>query len=80
MLAKEHGQTVVSSVTLAQIVGESGCPFNLVISTGLDGTVMIWDLVLRSNYTNGINDAPNRLEKIEPWKSEASAQPLLRVL
>ncbi|MCJ1423619.1 hypothetical protein MMC29_001503 [Sticta canariensis] len=80
MLAKEHGQTVVSSVTLAQKVGETGCPFNLVISTGLDGTVMIWDLVLRSNYPNGINDVPNRRENIDPWKSPASAQPLRRVL
>ena len=80
MLAKEHGQTVVSSVTLAQKVSESGCPFNLVISTGFDGTVMIWDLVLRLNYSDGINDTPNRRENIDPWKSPASAQPLRRVL
>lgn len=80
MLAKEHGQTVVSSVTLAQKVGQNGCPFNLVISTGLDGTVMIWDLVVRLNYPNGINEAPNRRENIDPWMSPASAQPLRRIL
>lgn len=80
MLTKEHGQTVVSSITLVQRVGESGCPSNLVISTGLDGTVMIWDLVVRSTYPNGTNETPNRLENIDPWKSVALAQPLRRIL
>lgn len=80
MLAKEHGQTVVSSIALAQKVGGSGRPFNLVISTGLDGTVMIWDLVVRSNYPNGTNEAPNRRENTDPWKSPMSAQPLRRIL
>lgn len=80
MLVKEHGQTVVSSIALVQKAGESGCPFNLVISTGLDGTVMIWHLLVRSNDSNGINETFNRRENIDNWKSVASAQPLRRIL
>lgn len=80
VLAKEHGQTVVSSIDLVQKIDESGCPFNFVISTGLDGTVMIWDLVIRSNYPIGNGEALNRRENIDPWKSPASAQPLRQIL
>lgn len=80
MLIKEHGQTVVSSIALVQRVGESGCSSNLVISTGLDGTIMIWDLVVRSTYPNATNEAPNRRENIDPWKPVALAQPLRRIL
>ena len=80
MLTKEHGQTVVSSVVMVQTVGDCGCPSIYVISTGLDGTVMIWDLIVRSTYPTDTNEAPNKLENMDPWKSPASAQPLRRIL
>lgn len=80
MLAKEHGQTVVSSIAVAQAAGTNGSSSNLVISTGLDGTVMIWDLSMRSPLLNGYSETLNRLEKIDPSKSPVSTQPLRRVL
>lgn len=80
ILAKEHGQTVVSSIALVQKTCESGHPSTLVISTGLDGTVMIWNLIVRSNYLSDTGEALNRHENIDPWKSPASVQPLRRIL
>ncbi|MCJ1468725.1 hypothetical protein MMC07_007355 [Pseudocyphellaria aurata] len=80
ILAKEHGQTVVSSIALVQKTGESGHTSTLVISTGLDGTVMIWDLIVRSSYLSDTGEATNRRENIDPWKSPASVRPLRRIL
>ncbi len=80
MLTKEHGQTVVSSIAVAQEVSTSGSTSTLVISTGLDGTVMIWHLAMRSQHLNGANEALNRNDDIGPSRSPASTQPLRRIL
>ena len=80
MLAKEHGQTVVSSIAVAQKASTNGSSSNLVISTGLDGTVMIWDLAMRSPLLNGHSDTLNRQENVDASKSPVSTQPLRRIL
>lgn len=80
MLAKEHGQTVVSSIAVAQEPGTNGSSSNLVISTGLDGTVMIWDLAMRSPLLNGHSETLNRPDNVDPSKSPVPTQPLRRIL
>ena len=80
MLAKEHGQTVVSSIAVAQEPGTNGSSSNLVISTGLDGTVMIWDLAIRSPLLNGHSETLNRQDNVDPSKSPVPTQPLRRIL
>lgn len=80
MLAKEHGQTVVSSIAVAQEPDTNGSSSNLVISTGLDGTVMIWDLAMRSPLLNGHSETLNRQDNVDPSKSPVPTQPLRRIL
>lgn len=80
MLAKEHGQTVVSSIGFAQRTSEIGCATNSVVSTGLDGTVMIWDLAIRSQQLNGSCEISTRTQNIDPLASPISIQPLRRIL
>lgn len=80
MLAKEHGQIVVTSIAVAQKASTDGSSSNLVISTGLDGTVMIWGLAMRSPLLNGHSETLSRQENVDPSKSPGSTQPLRRIL
>lgn len=80
MLAKEHGQTVVSSIAFVQNSSESENPTNFVVSTGLDGTVMIWELAVRSQQFNKKNEALQRCENIAPLKTSSFDQPIRRIL
>lgn len=80
MLAKEHGQLMVSSMAFFQKNGQDGDVTNLIISGGLDGTVMIWQLAVRPKHLAGTNETSYRHEKSDPFKSPSALQPLRRVL
>lgn len=80
MLAKEHGQLMVTSIAFTQQINESGEFTNLIISAGLDGTVMIWYLAVRPKYLIGTNEVLNHHDKSEPFKPPSSSQPLRRIL
>ena len=80
MLAKEHGQMVVSSIAFAQNRNESGIPTNFVVSTGLDGTVMIWELAAPWQQLNRKNEALQRCENIDLLKTPLLDQPTRRIL
>lgn len=80
MLAKEHGQLMVSSIAYSQQESENGDVTNLIISAGLDGTIMIWDLSVQKKYLIGTNEVLNRHDKSEPVKTSSSVQPLRRIL
>lgn len=80
MLAKEHGQTVISSIAFVQKPSMSGIATNLAVSTGMDGTVMIWEVVIRSQQSNGKNEALQRCEKDDPPKTPSSDQSMRRII
>ena len=81
LLTREYGQNGVSAVKLFRryVEGESPCPCDHLVSCGLDGTVMTWNLLRNSvksktfhSNTNG-EESPSR--QIFP-----SVQPLRRIL
>ncbi|KAL8721518.1 MAG: hypothetical protein Q9225_001817 [Loekoesia sp. 1 TL-2023] len=48
LLALEYGQTAVSDLAFVKALGPSGGVFNKIISTGLDGTIMVWRMTQKS--------------------------------
>lgn len=80
MLAKEHGQLMVSSLAFSQQKSEGDDFINLIISAGLDGTIMIWNLSVQQKHLIGANEVLNRHDKSEPLKTPSSIQPLRRIL
>lgn len=81
LLTREYGQNGVSAVKLFRryVEGKSPCPCDHLVSCGLDGTVMTWNLLRNSvksktfhSNTNG-EESPSR--QIFP-----SVQPLRRIL
>lgn len=55
MLAREYGQLVVSDIAFLQRTLADGCVSHHVVSTGLDGTVIIWDLSQQANHQVGLD-------------------------
>lgn len=79
LLAREHGQTAISAIRFIH-QGPEREPFaNHLISCGLDGTVMIWDVSLALQQENSFLDNPVRAES--PVKQAViPTQPLRRIL
>ena len=81
-LVKEYGQTVISDVAYIQQLSENGDSKKAVISTGLDGTIMIWDLTVRSHALAGLQGSVNDDRPAESLKTHVStlSLPLRRIL
>ncbi|KAK4697140.1 hypothetical protein P7C71_g889, partial [Lecanoromycetidae sp. Uapishka_2] len=79
MLIREHGQSTVSAIKLIQLPAGNQPNHRCLISCGLDGTVMVWDLTSlmarRAGPEETQNDAESPL-RLDP----TSAQPIRRIL
>ena len=75
MLMRNFGQNAVSAIKLLQNDIEGEGLHNFLISCGLDGTVMTWDLSCTAPKVHGIHGAVN-----EQSQRSASAQPLRRMM
>ena len=79
LLTREYGQNAISAIKLlrSSVKGESSR--NRLVSCGLDGTVMIWNLSCKTPKPSGCYETPNGEESISR-QITPSAQPLRRVL
>ena len=82
LLAKEHGQLAVSAIKLIQEPTNNGSLCSHIISCGLDGTIMTWELSSQGKRTSGSNGFPNGANDAEsPTKLNGTpTQPLRRIL
>ncbi len=82
VLGKEYVQTVVSDIAFIQRPNGSGDPNSFLISTGLDGTIMIWDLTFGSRCLAGPSENVKGEYAGEHLKTRTSAlsHPLRRIL
>ena len=82
VLSKGYGQTVVSDIAFIQRPREDREANSILISTGLDGTIMIWDLTIRSRFFAGPNETFKAENAAEPLKTYTSAlsHPLRKIL
>ena len=82
VLVKEYGQMIVSGVAYVQKYGENGETKTLLITTGVDGTIMIWDMTVRSHLLLGPTENVRGENIAEPLKTNTSAlsHPLRRIL
>ena len=80
LLAREYGQLVASDCALLQRPDEDDNVSQVVVSTGLDGTIMIWELVMPSHRQTGSEGSMSG--KNTPYESSSSsyARPLRRIL
>ncbi len=79
MLLREHGQTTVSAIKLIQKLAEDQPPQRCLISCGLDGTVMIWEVSSNLARSGDPDDVQTDAEfplKLNP----TSTQPIRRIL
>ena len=82
ILSNEYGQTAISDIAFIQRHSDSGDANAILISTGLDGTIMIWDLVARSRFLARPNENVKGESAAESLKTHTSAlsKPLRKVL
>lgn len=82
LLVTEFGQTAVSDLALAEAPGPSGEIVTKVISTGLDGTIMIWSISTPSQKSGLRQDAGDGSYQNDPLKilPTSGPRPLRRVL
>lgn len=79
MLIREHVQAAISSVKLIQMAADDQPHHKCLISCGLDGTVMVWDLSSQLARRAGSEERQNDLGS--PLKlTSTSAQPVRRIL
>ena len=82
LLTREHGQLAVSAIKLIQVPIGNEPTRNHLISCGLDGTVMTWELgslLRRNSGSDGIPNGANDTES--PTKASGTpTQPLRRIL
>ncbi|KAL8919346.1 MAG: hypothetical protein Q9208_006845, partial [Pyrenodesmia sp. 3 TL-2023] len=57
LLAIGYGQTTVSDLALGRTLSSNGEAVDKIITTGLDGTIMIWSILTPSRRTGRKNDA-----------------------
>lgn len=79
MLTREYGQNAVSATKLLQRSVEGEFPSNHLISCGLDGTVMTWELSRNPPKPSGSHDTSNG-EESPSRQIPPSAQPPRRIL
>ncbi|KAL8757341.1 MAG: hypothetical protein Q9184_004227 [Pyrenodesmia sp. 2 TL-2023] len=82
LLAIEHGQTAVSDLALGRTLGSNGETIDKIVTTGLDGTIMIWSISALSRRSGCKNDAGSGSHDDDPSRtsSPAALRPLRRVL
>lgn len=82
VLVKEYGQTIASDVAYVQQYGENGDIKTFLITTGVDGTIMIWDMTVKPRFLTGPNENVKGENTAEPLKTHMSAfsHPLRRIL
>ena len=83
VLVKEYGQTVISDFAYVQQLKRHGDAERAVVSTGLDGTVMIWGLTVRPHALIGFQrKVEDDSVGAEPLGSHmpSSSHPLRRIL
>ena len=81
LLAREYGQNGLSAVKLFRryVEGESPCPYDHLVSCGLDGTVMTWNLFCNSQKSKTFHSTTDSEESpLRPIIP--SVQPLRRIL
>ena len=79
MLTREYGQNGVSVVKLLRRFVDGSSPRNHLVSCGLDGTVMTWNLLCNSQHPTAFHETPDGEES--PWRQiPPSVQPLRRIL
>jgi WD40 repeat protein len=78
MLAREYGQLVVSDIAYLQRTLADGCVSHHAVSTGLDGTVIIWDLSQQANHQVGLNGTVSCGTTLS--ESSMSIKPLRKIL
>ena len=81
LLAREYGQNGLSAVKLFRryVEGESPCPYDHLVSCGLDGTVMTWNLFCNSQRSKTFHNTTNS-EESPSRQIFPSVQPLRRIL
>lgn len=79
MLTRVYGQNAVSAIKLLQRSVEGEPPSNHLISGGLDGTVIFWELSRNPPKPSGSHDTSNG-EESPSRRSPLSAQPPRRML
>ncbi len=82
VLVRDYGQMVVTDVAFVQKRSGSGDSEGFLISTGSDGTIMIWDLTVGSRFLAGPYEIVKGESTTELLKSRTSAlsNPLRRIL
>ena len=79
MISREYGQTAISAINLIQTSGGDQQMQAVLISCGLDGTIMIWDVT--SNLSKSTKPDCLSNDAISPTKiNGTSTQPLRRIL
>ena len=79
MLTREYAQNTVSAIKVLQRSVEGESPRNHLVSCGLDGTVMTWDLSCNTPKPSGSHDTLNG--EVSPSRQlPPSDQPLRRIL
>jgi hypothetical protein len=83
LLTREYGQLAVSAIKLIQEPMSNGSRRNHLISCGLDGTVMTWELfshLRRNSGPDEIQNGANNDVEILPKAKGTPTQPLRRIL
>ena len=82
LLAREYGQTAVSAIELIQLSGDNQSPRNALISCGLDGTIMLWELSSQSRRNSGSDETLSGANDVEspPKPTVTPSQPLRKIL
>ena len=79
LLAREHGQLSVSGISSVRTTDQRESGPQLIVSSGLDGTIMIWELSAVSLLQGASNSISNN-QNVLGHESSRSSQPLRRVL
>ena len=79
LLAREHGQLAVSDISSVRTTDQCESGPHFVISSGLDGTIMIWEYSAASLLQVASNNISNN-QNVLSHESSRSSQPLRRVL
>lgn len=82
LITREYGQTSVSAIELIQEPMGNSLLHRSVISCGLDGTIMIWELASRprrDSCSDATSTAANEVDS-PPKATTTPAQPLRRIL
>lgn len=82
LLAMEFGHTAVSDLALAKATGPQGERVSKIVSTGLDGTIMVWSILTPSQKNEFGHDTGGGCNGSDPSRllPPSAPRPLRRVL